>query len=62
MRQALKISAFNVVETLFKFQISATYKKSYLRKAFVKATIDGFSPGSVRVFFKITFDTRFLPK
>ena len=41
--------------------ISATYRKSYLRESFVKVVIDGFSSGSVKVFFKVILDKTALP-
>ena len=41
--------------------IATTYRKSYLRDAFVKVTIDGFSSGSIKVFFKVILDKKFLP-
>ena len=47
---------------LLHFQISNVYAKSPLRDAFVQTLVDGFSSGSVRVFFKIVLDKRFLPR
>ena len=41
--------------------ISTTYRKSYLRDSFVKVVIDGFSSGSVKVFFKVILDKTALP-
>ena len=42
-------------------QISDTYKKSVLGESFVKTVIDGFSSGSLKIFFKVLFDRRYLP-
>ena len=41
--------------------IRNTYKKSHLADSFVKVIIDGFSSGSVNVFFKIILDKKRLP-
>jgi len=45
----------------YKEMIKTTYRKSYLRDAFIKVVIDGFSSGSVKVFFKVVLDKKFLP-
>ncbi|XP_040572684.1 uncharacterized protein [Lepeophtheirus salmonis] len=41
--------------------ISKTFEKSGVGQAFLTTTIAGFSSGSVRVFFTITFDRRYIP-
>ena len=41
--------------------VSTAYRKSYLRDSFVKVVIDGFSSGSVKVFFKVILDKTALP-
>ena len=33
-----------------------------MKEAFVKTVIDGFSSGSLRVFFKVLFDKKLLPR
>ena len=45
----------------FSMQISDTYRKSVLGESFVKTVIDGFSSGSLKIFFKVLFDRRYLP-
>ena len=45
----------------YRDMIKTTYRKSYLRDSFVKIIIDGFSSGSVKVFFKVILDKKFLP-
>jgi len=45
----------------YREMIKTTYRKSYLRDAFIKVVIDGFSSGSVKVFFKVILDKKFLP-
>jgi hypothetical protein len=45
----------------YREMIKTTYRKSYLRDSFVKIIIDGFSSGSVKVFFKVILDRKFLP-
>ena len=51
---------FGIPLSLKIFQISKTFEKSHLRKGFIRTTIDGFSSGSLRVFFKVLFDKRYL--
>ena len=41
--------------------IQNTYRKSHLRDALVRILIDGFSSGSVKIFFKVILDRKFLP-
>ncbi len=43
-------------------QMTNTYRKSHIKDAFVRTVIDGFSSGSLRVFFKVIFDRSLLPK
>jgi len=43
-------------------KIANTYAKSHLAEAFVDATVDGFSSGSLRVFFKVKFQKSKLPR
>jgi len=45
----------------YREMIKTTYRKSYLRDSFIKVVIDGFSSGSVKVFFKVILDKKFLP-
>ena len=45
----------------YREMIGTTYRKSYLRDSFVKVVIDGFSSGSVKVFFKVILDRTLLP-
>ena len=45
----------------YRESISTTYRKSYLKDSFVKVVIDGFSSGSVKVFFKVILDKTKLP-
>ena len=42
-------------------KLENTFKKSYLKEAFVKVVIDGFSSGSIKVFFKVLLDKSKLP-
>ena len=42
--------------------LSKTYRKSILRDAFVKIVIDGFSSGSIKVFFKVILDRSKIPE
>ena len=46
---------------VYSMQISDTYRKSVLGESFVKTVIDGFSSGSLKIFFKVLFDRRYLP-
>ena len=41
--------------------LEKTFKKSHLRDSFVKIVIDGFSSGSIKVFFKVILDKGQLP-
>ena len=56
----IKVNIINYV-THFSSQISDTYRKSVLKESFVKTVIDGFSSGSLKIFFKVLFDRRYLP-
>ena len=42
--------------------LSKTYRKSILSDAFVKIVIDGFSSGSIKVFFKVILDKSKIPE
>jgi hypothetical protein len=45
----------------YREKIVTTYSKSYLKDSFVKVVIDGFSSGSIKVFFKVILDRTLLP-
>ena len=42
--------------------LEKTFRKSYLKDALVKIVIDGFSSGSIKVFFKVILDKSKLPE
>ena len=42
--------------------LSKTYRKSMLNDALVKIVIDGFSSGSIKVFFKVILDKSKIPE
>ena len=42
--------------------LSKTYRKSILSDAFIKIAIDGFSSGSIKVFFKVILDKSKIPE
>ena len=42
--------------------LEKTFRKSYLKDALVKIVIDGFSSGSIKVFFKVILDKGKLPE
>ena len=42
--------------------LEKTFRKSYLKDAFIKIVIDGFSSGSIKVFFKVILDKGKLPE
>ena len=48
--------AYKRQEEKFTGIIEKTFRKSYLKDAFVKTVIDGFSSGSIKVFFKVILD------
>ena len=46
---------------MYEEKLQNTFKNSYLKDAFVKVVIDGFSSGSIKVFFKVLLDKSKLP-
>ena len=42
--------------------LEKTFRKSHLRDAFVRIIIDGFSSGSIKVFFKVILDKAKIPE
>ena len=53
--------AYGEQKEKYEEKLENTFKNSYLQDAFVKVVIDGFSSGSIKVFFKVLLDKSKLP-
>ena len=53
--------AYKEQKEMYEEKLQNTFKNSYLKDAFVKVVIDGFSSGSIKVFFKVLLDKSKLP-